>query len=156
MSEETATTRRYRGCHWSKAKGGRADFAGKAGGPGPGEYDPFAEQEAAPKLVHVNMTKEGSKPHDLKIPRYSDAVVDKAVKSHVPGPGAYDVRGGFDPTPPKVNQEGLEVERPPFGAQSRRFGADRLGNPGPGSYNCLLYTSPSPRDLSTSRMPSSA
>ena len=25
-----------------------------------------------------------------------------------------------------------------------------------GDYNCLLYTSPSPRDLSTSRMPSSA
>ena len=25
-----------------------------------------------------------------------------------------------------------------------------------GAYNCLLYTSPSPRDLSTSRMPSSA
>ena len=24
------------------------------------------------------------------------------------------------------------------------------------SYDCLLYTSPSPRDLSTSRMPSSA
>ena len=28
--------------------------------------------------------------------------------------------------------------------------------PGAGSTNCLLYTSPSPRDLSTSRMPSSA
>ena len=28
--------------------------------------------------------------------------------------------------------------------------------PGPNSYTCLLYTSPSPRDLSTSRMPSSA
>ena len=29
--------------------------------------------------------------------------------------------------------------------------------PGPGSFTgCLLYTSPSPRDLSTSRMPSSA
>ena len=26
----------------------------------------------------------------------------------------------------------------------------------PGLYDCLLYTSPSPRDLSTSRMPSSA
>ena len=26
----------------------------------------------------------------------------------------------------------------------------------PGTYHCLLYTSPSPRDLSTSRMPSSA
>ena len=25
-----------------------------------------------------------------------------------------------------------------------------------GTYHCLLYTSPSPRDLSTSRMPSSA
>ena len=28
--------------------------------------------------------------------------------------------------------------------------------PEPGDYTCLLYTSPSPRDLSTSRMPSSA
>ena len=27
---------------------------------------------------------------------------------------------------------------------------------GSNSYDCLLYTSPSPRDLSTSRMPSSA
>ena len=27
---------------------------------------------------------------------------------------------------------------------------------GANTYNCLLYTSPSPRDLSTSRMPSSA
>ena len=27
---------------------------------------------------------------------------------------------------------------------------------GPKGRNCLLYTSPSPRDLSTSRMPSSA
>ena len=26
----------------------------------------------------------------------------------------------------------------------------------PGDFDCLLYTSPSPRDLSTSRMPSSA
>ena len=33
-----------------------------------------------------------------------------------------------------------------------------LGRDSPvsGSYACLLYTSPSPRDLSTSRMPSSA
>ena len=28
--------------------------------------------------------------------------------------------------------------------------------PGQGALTCLLYTSPSPRDLSTSRMPSSA
>ena len=33
----------------------------------------------------------------------------------------------------------------------------RQGVPGPqGPQGCLLYTSPSPRDLSTSRMPSSA
>ena len=33
-----------------------------------------------------------------------------------------------------------------------RFGLQDAGN----IYGCLLYTSPSPRDLSTSRMPSSA
>ena len=32
----------------------------------------------------------------------------------------------------------------------------RLVKKGALSYDCLLYTSPSPRDLSTSRMPSSA
>ena len=32
----------------------------------------------------------------------------------------------------------------------------KLTEPFINSYNCLLYTSPSPRDLSTSRMPSSA
>ena len=31
-----------------------------------------------------------------------------------------------------------------------------LGNSGPWGITCLLYTSPSPRDLSTARMPSSA
>ena len=47
-----------------------------------------------------------------------------------------------------------------FDGISRGF---RIGSPdscrrvlGLGLYNCLLYTSPSPRDLSTSRMPSSA
>ena len=38
-----------------------------------------------------------------------------------------------------------------LGAQSTRPGAEEVG-----SNICLLYTSPSPRDLSTSRMPSSA
>ena len=32
----------------------------------------------------------------------------------------------------------------------------QITTPGGDSYTCLLYTSPSPRDLSTSRMPSSA
>ena len=32
----------------------------------------------------------------------------------------------------------------------------RYRDDNPNTHNCLLYTSPSPRDLSTSRMPSSA
>ena len=35
-------------------------------------------------------------------------------------------------------------------------GGNAAGNAGNAAGNCLLYTSPSPRDLSTSRMPSSA
>ena len=35
-------------------------------------------------------------------------------------------------------------------------GCDGKYHPGPAEIICLLYTSPSPRDLSTSRMPSSA
>ena len=42
-------------------------------------------------------------------------------------------------------------ENPPY-----EIDLHNLGNHGFGSYYCLLYTSPSPRDLSTSRMPSSA
>lgn len=37
----------------------------------------------------------------------------------VPGPGKYDVKGVFDPEPPKVNTEGVEVEHPPFMSQSK-------------------------------------
>ena len=46
---------------------------------------------------------------------------------------------------------GLEIdEEYAFSLGFRLVKGDRL------FYNCLLYTSPSPRDLSTSRMPSSA
>ena len=37
----------------------------------------------------------------------------------IPGPGKYDVKGVFDPDPPKVNTEGIEVEHPPFMSQSK-------------------------------------
>ena len=37
----------------------------------------------------------------------------------VPGPGKYEIRGQFDPSPPKVNTEGIEVEHPPFGTQAK-------------------------------------
>ena len=42
-------------------------------------------------------------------------------------------------------------------SQVDRFAARHIEDPFDGGFNiCLLYTSPSPRDLSTSRMPSSA
>ena len=43
-----------------------------------------------------------------------------------------------------------EIEALGFAGSTFRFAAPS------GRYTCLLYTSPSPRDLSTSRMPSSA
>ena len=50
----------------------------------------------------------------------------------------------FDPPPPPASDPtGNEVTQDDLGERGR-------------CYDCLLYTSPSPRDLSTSRMPSSA
>ena len=37
----------------------------------------------------------------------------------VPGPGKYDIKGIFEPEPPKVNTEGVEVEHPPFMSQAK-------------------------------------
>ena len=43
-----------------------------------------------------------------------------------------------------------------LGAQKKNIIPDKIQLLSELSYTCLLYTSPSPRDLSTSRMPSSA
>ena len=50
---------------------------------------------------------------------------------------------------------GLDENREPYGAGIDEVGSVDAGSVGQ-SPSCLLYTSPSPRDLSTSRMPSSA
>ena len=42
------------------------------------------------------------------------------------------------------------------GGAGGTIGAAKAAKATPDGYTCLLYTSPSPRDLSTSRMPSSA
>ena len=54
------------------------------------------------------------------------------------------VRAGQDPTPTEVRSSARMLEADPNAKPSELLG------------HCLLYTSPSPRDLSTSRMPSSA
>lgn len=53
----------------------------------------------------------------------------------VPGPGRYDITSDFDPETKKLNQEGIEVEHPPFLSQARRFGANKNYVPSPGTYN---------------------
>ena len=56
----------------------------------------------------------------------------------------------------------VEIEGGGSGGCRMRFNSDtgnnyrRLFSENGGAKDCLLYTSPSPRDLSTSRMPSSA
>ena len=51
----------------------------------------------------------------------------------------------------------IEKQKRASAAQSYAAGASiLLYSDSKGFENCLLYTSPSPRDLSTSRMPSSA
>ena len=59
----------------------------------------------------------------------------------------------------KASQSGSEdnpVVNAPIGEAVMTAMAARVGHPMPVGNDCLLYTSPSPRDLSTSRMPSSA
>ena len=51
------------------------------------------------------------------------------------------------------NLEGIDVSHAPFG-WTKSYQVKVKGHPL--AESCLLYTSPSPRDLSTSRMPSSA
>jgi len=61
------------------------------------------------------------------------------------GNGATRVSGAYE-NPPASNASAIQAY-PLMGA---------FNQPGAGTRSCLLYTSPSPRDLSTSRMPSSA
>ena len=55
------------------------------------------------------------------------------------------------------NSKGGKVKKPPVKkAKKDVVHKDVILLPSPNTTSCLLYTSPSPRDLSTSRMPSSA
>ena len=82
-----------------------------------------------------------------------EIIMDVCSKTHVFKPGMKDgapflyrwrlnsETGEFSKT--RLSEDPIEFPR---------IADDRVGLP----YTCLLYTSPSPRDLSTSRMPSSA
>ena len=51
---------------------------------------------------------------------------------------------------------GLGAVAPLFSAMTRRYADSHFGGTEPARFICLLYTSPSPRDATLSRMPSSA
>jgi hypothetical protein len=51
-----------------------------------------------------------------------------------PGPGKYQQKRLFDDVVLKET-DGIEIERPPFGIQSKRFDSSKHLAPGPGSYN---------------------
>ncbi|KAL4240507.1 Sperm-tail PG-rich repeat-containing protein 2 [Mactra antiquata] len=129
---ETKTTKTYKGVHFGKLTSKRSDITGKAG-PGPGEYEPYIEVQMKPE--NLNAIPEESKRYEANIPRYHEAIVKDTEKKAVPGPGKYDVKGLFDPEPPKVNTEGIEVEHPPFMSQAKRFTPLKTIQPAPGSYN---------------------
>ncbi|CAH1795521.1 unnamed protein product [Owenia fusiformis] len=131
--EDTRTTKTYKGVHFGKLSSKRMDFNGKVG-PGPGDYEAFSKEVVAPENVNINGTG-GSKRYDAKLPRYHEWVVNQEEKKAVPGPGKYEVKGVFDPSPPKVNTEGIEVEHPPFLSQSKRFNPGKSAGPAPGTYN---------------------
>ena len=61
---------------------------------------------------------------------------------------------GYDSFRAGLRVDGTDLQ--PFCVRVDEFTAAYEANGQPASYTCLLYTSPSPRDLSTSRMPSSA
>lgn len=128
---ETKASKTYKGVHFGKLTSKRSDFVGKPG-PGPGEYDPYLELHMRPE--NLNAIQEPVH-YEANIPRYHEAICKEVEKKAVPGPGKYEIKGIFDPKPPKVNTEGIEVEHPPFMSQAKRFTPLKTLQPAPGSYN---------------------
>ncbi|KAK3090851.1 hypothetical protein FSP39_015224 [Pinctada imbricata] len=131
-SDPTKPTKHYKGIHFSKYSTRQLDLSKGKLGPGPGEYEPY--QNVQKQVENVNAPEEYTR-FEARIPRYHEAIVKDEEKKAIPGPGKYDVKGNFDPEPPKVNTEGIEVEHPPFMSQSKRFTPLKKVTPSPGSYN---------------------
>ncbi|KAL8580946.1 hypothetical protein ACOMHN_017513 [Nucella lapillus] len=130
---DAKATRQYRGIHFGKLASKRTEFGGR-GGPGPGDYDPYRDVQSKAENANVH-EEEVSVRYEARIPRYNESIVKETEKKNIPGPGKYEIRGQFDPQPPKINMEGMEVEHPPFLSQAKRFAPVRNPVPPPGSYN---------------------
>lgn len=130
---ETKTTKTYKGVHFGNLASKRLDLSKGKLGPGPGEYEPYRDSILKPENLNAQMEEQTR--FEARIPRYHEAVQKEEEKKAIPGPGKYDVKGVFDPDPPKVNTEGIEVEHPPFMSQSKRFTPLKKMTPAPGAYN---------------------
>ena len=104
------------------------------------------------------------------IEQYSDIAIRdpdlETVVSVYKKNGLVNLKGFFDTNKIDLMQSELTLAQEKLikGELSDRYGSELLDEPGAQIdgktfrhyVTCLLYTSPSPRDLSTSRMPSSA
>jgi hypothetical protein len=73
---ETKTSKTYKGVHFGKLTSKRSDFTGKPG-PGPGEYEPYAEIPLHAENVNA---REESQRYEANIPRYHEAIVKDVEK----------------------------------------------------------------------------
>ena len=91
------------------------------------------------------------------LPNGLTLIAETQPEAHTAAVGFFVKTGARDETPALMGVSHF-LEHMMFKGTARRTADDvnrefdELG----ADYNCLLYTSPSPRDLSTSRMPSSA
>ena len=105
-------------------------------------------KKASESKDYCDEIKSITKSHNIEITELSTHLQGQLVAVHPAYDTAFDgfaapeVRGN-----PKARQEWAVNQLMMAAKASNNLGLDR---------HCLLYTSPSPRDLSTSRMPSSA
>jgi hypothetical protein len=135
---------KYKGVHFSKYSSKRTDFSSKPG-PGPGDYD-ITEPSIRLDVEHYHSSKKGpidtNRITELNIPRYPEMILKNVEKEAIPGPGQYNQTRLFDNKIKSLNNinsganaAAAEIERPPFGVQTKRFSSAKHIKPGPGSYN---------------------
>ncbi|UJR37251.1 hypothetical protein I4U23_029960 [Adineta vaga] len=149
---ENDPSKHYQGVHFGKYSSKRTDFAAKPG-PGPGDYD--ISDPVRLEMHNIN-TKISHKRSELQLPRYPESMMKTAAKDGIPGPGQYSLKRELDPEPSKSEITGLEIDRPPFGSQTQRFGDSSTAVPGPGAYNdkfLSIFNSSQIKPTSIKRVP---
>ena len=137
------------------------------------------EWEASPETPrtpppHASSVQQQQQQSESEVVELGGAGVVGAEHEHAFSRGAIlgvGIPGDFEGTAPTPNSSSESMGEEPavtrplsllqgcsarYGASTCPFDPGKGGSLAPARWDCLLYTSPSPRDLSTSRMPSSA